>query len=107
MIPIARPKFIIPTAEPEFTNPCACRIPHSLPSPPLSKGERVGVRGNSSPVHSRTLASQLVSVFALVFQHAPLPTSPVDGGGTATPSPPAGRVGVGAMFKSHCKGAYY
>jgi len=43
----------------------------------------------------------------LVFQHAPLPTSPVDGGGAATPSPPAGRVGVGAMFKSHCKDTYY
>jgi len=42
----------------------------------------------------------------LVFQHAPLPTSPVDGGGAATPSPPAGRVGVGAMFKSHCKDTY-
>ena len=48
----------------------------------------------------------LISVFALVFRHAPLLTSPVDGGGTATPSPPAGRVGVGAMFKSHCKDAY-
>ena len=45
----------------------------------------------------------IVSVFALVFQHAPLPTSPVDGGGATTPSPRAGRVGVGAMFKSHCK----
>ena len=48
----------------------------------------------------------LVSVFALVFQHAPLPTSPADGGGVTAPSPPAGRVGVGAMFKSHCKDAY-
>ena len=35
-----------------------------------------------------------------------LPTSPVDGGGAATPSPPAGRVGVGAMFKSLRKGTY-
>ena len=35
-----------------------------------------------------------------------LPTSPVDGGGATTPSPPAGRVGVGAMFKSHCKDTY-
>jgi len=43
----------------------------------------------------------------LVFQHAPLPTSPVDGGGVTAPSPPAGRVGVGAMFKSHCKDTYY
>jgi hypothetical protein len=32
--------------------------------------------------------------------------SPVDGGGAATPSPPAGRVGVGAMFKSLRKGTY-
>jgi len=47
-----------------------------------------------------------ISVFALVFQHAPLPTSPVDGGGVTAPSPPAGRVGVGAMFKSHCKDTY-
>ena len=31
---------------------------------------------------------------------------PWDGGGAAAPSPPAGRVGVGAMFKSHCKGIY-
>jgi len=49
----------------------------------------------------------IISAFALVFQHAPLPTSPVDGGGAATPSPPAGRVGVGAMFKSLRKGTYY
>jgi hypothetical protein len=48
----------------------------------------------------------VISVFALVFQHAPLPTSPVDGGGVTAPSPLAGRVGVGAMFKSHCKDAY-
>ena len=34
------------------------------------------------------------------------PYQPVDGGGAATPSPPAGRVGVGAMFKSHCKDTY-
>ena len=27
----------------------------------------------------------------------------MDGGGVTAPSPPAGRVGVGAMFKSHCK----
>jgi len=47
-----------------------------------------------------------ISVFALVFQHAPLPTSPVDGGGVTAPSPPAGRVGVGAMFKSLRKGTY-
>jgi hypothetical protein len=42
-----------------------------------------------------------ISVFALVFQHAPLPTSPVDGGGATTPSPLAGRVGVGAMFNTN------
>ena len=40
--------------------PACAESPHSLPSPPLSKGERVGVRGDSSPVHSRTLAAQLV-----------------------------------------------
>jgi hypothetical protein len=33
-------------------------------------------------------------------------TSPVNGGGAATPSPPAGRVGVGAMFKSLRKDTY-
>jgi hypothetical protein len=46
MIPIARPKFIIPTAEPEFTNPCACRIP-PLPalSPLVKGGEGWGERG--------------------------------------------------------------
>ena len=38
MIPIARPKFIIPTAEPEFTNPCACRIPPLPALSPLVKG---------------------------------------------------------------------
>ena len=43
---------------------------------------------------SRTLTTRLVSAFALVFQHAPLPTSPVDGGGAVAPSPRAGRVGV-------------
>ena len=48
----------------------------------------------------------IISVFALVFRHAPLPTSPVNGGGAATPSPPAGRVGVGAMFKSLRKDIY-
>jgi len=48
----------------------------------------------------------MISDCALVFRHAPLPTSPVDGGGVTAPSPPAGRVGVGAMFKSHCKDAY-
>ena len=47
-----------------------------------------------------------VGVYALVFRYAPLPTSPVDGGGAATPSPPAGRVGVGAVFKSLRKDTY-
>ena len=51
-------------------------------------------------------AIDVISVFALVFRHAPLPTSPVNGGGAATPSPPAGRVGVGAMFKSLRKDTY-
>jgi len=61
--------------------------------------------GGFLPISLRRLRVRgLISVFALVFQHAPLPTSPVDGGGAATPSPPAGRVGVGAMFK--CKGTY-
>ena len=52
---------LIPIAETEFTNSCACRIP-PLPalSPLVKGGERVGVRGDSSPVHSRTLAAQLV-----------------------------------------------
>jgi hypothetical protein len=64
---------------------------------------------NSQPFDFRWAGAsppRIISVFALVFQHAPLPTSPVDGGGAATPSPPAGRVGVGAMFKSHCKDTY-
>ena len=34
------------------------------------------------------------------FSTAPLLTSPVHGGGTAAPSPHAGRAGVGAVFKS-------
>jgi hypothetical protein len=51
---------IIPIAEPEFTNSCACRIPPLPALSPLSRGERVGVRGDSSPVRSRTLAAQLV-----------------------------------------------
>ena len=63
-------------------------------------------RGRAARFPSRS-GGNLISVFALVFQHAPLPISPVDGGGAATPSPPAGRVGVGAMFKSHCKDTYY
>jgi site-specific DNA-methyltransferase (adenine-specific) len=41
------------------------------------------------------------------FAFAPLPTSPVDGGGAATPSPLTGRVGVGAMSKSLRKDTYY
>ena len=49
---------------------------------------------------------QELSVFALVFRDAPLLTSPVHGGGTATPSPRAGRAGVGAMLISHCIGTY-
>ena len=40
--------------------PARAESPHSLPSSPLSRGERVGVRGDSSPVHPRTLAAQLV-----------------------------------------------
>ena len=36
--------------------PARAESPHSLPSPPLSRG----VRGDSSPVHSRTLAARLV-----------------------------------------------
>ena len=47
-----------------------------------------------------------ISAYAVDFGHrataAPLLTSPVHGGGT--PSPRAGRVGVGAMLKSHCEG---
>jgi hypothetical protein len=34
--------------------------PHSLPSPPLSRGERVGVRGDSKPTRLQTLAWRLV-----------------------------------------------
>jgi hypothetical protein len=41
--------------------PARAESPHSLPSPPLTRGERVGVRGDSSPAHSQTLATQLVS----------------------------------------------
>ena len=33
--------------------------PTPAPSPPLSRGERVGVRGDSTPAHSRTLVAQL------------------------------------------------
>ena len=44
----------------------------------------------------------IISVFALVFQHAPLPTSPVNGGGAATPSPLTGRVGVGERCLNLC-----
>ena len=50
------PHSIIPIAEPEFTNSCACRIPPLPALSPLVKG----VRGDSSPVHPRTLAVQLV-----------------------------------------------
>ena len=85
-MPITEPKFTKKTAVDDplvyYTNR-ADRIhkllrvqnpPHSLPSPPLSRGERVGVRGDSSPVHPRTLAVQLVIVhlqlelFLLPFQ---------------------------------------
>jgi hypothetical protein len=50
--------------------PCQAVVPLSA----LSRGERVGVRGDSSPVHPRTLAAQLVIVhlqlelFLLPFQ---------------------------------------
>jgi len=36
-------------------------------------------------------------------QLTPLLTSPVDGGGTVTPSPPAGRAGVGAKRRTKCR----
>ena len=60
----------------------------------------------SPPTPPVSSPNPLISAFALVFQHAPLPTSPVDRGGAAAPSPPAGRVGVGGMFESHCKDTY-
>ena len=44
----------------------------------------------------KILNARLVSAFALVFRYAPLLTSSVNGGGIVTPSPRAGRVGVGA-----------
>ena len=76
---------------------------------PAGEGGK-GVRANRPKTAPTPLAPPckcaIISVFALVFQHAPLPTSPVDGGGATTPSPLAGRVGVGAMFKSHCKDTY-
>ena len=46
----------------------AGRIPPlPYPLPPCSRGERAGVRGDSSPVHSRTLAAQLVLVRSAEF----------------------------------------
>jgi hypothetical protein len=108
--PITR--HLLPIARAEFT------IAPLLQVPPASRGEpRTGSvpparRGNlkeggfNRACFCKLWSPRLVSVFALVFQHAPLPTSPVDGGGVTAPSPLAGRVGVGAMFKSHCKDAY-
>ena len=51
-------------------------VPKDAPSPSTESG---GL--GATPAHSES---------------SPLLTSPVDGGGTATPSPPAGRAGVGA-----------
>ena len=44
---------------------------------------------------------------ALFLYPADVPLSAVHGGGTAAPSPRAGRAGVGAVFKSLCKDTYY
>ena len=50
------PAPLIPTVLPKSINAQAS----SPPSPPLSRGERVGVRGDSKHAHRRTLAVQLV-----------------------------------------------
>ena len=92
-----------PLGSPRFARGTARGAPTRFPlraGGTLRKGSSTDVFVNSGS------AIGIISVFALVFQHAPLPTSPVDGGGVAAPSPPAGRVGVGAMFKSHCKDTY-
>jgi hypothetical protein len=59
---ISTPKWVTLYQSPSQSSriPARAEFPHSLPSPPLSRGERVGVRGDSSPVHPRTLAVQLV-----------------------------------------------
>jgi len=65
-----------------------------LKVPPAGRGNRVDARLGSPCEAGGTYL--VLGALALVLQHAPLPTSPVDGGGAATPSPRAGRVGVGA-----------
>jgi hypothetical protein len=65
---------------------------NQAPSVPLAK--RGGTLRRGAIVNSALAIG--ISACALVFRNAPLPTSPVHGGGAATPSPRAGRVGVGA-----------
>jgi gamma-glutamyl:cysteine ligase YbdK (ATP-grasp superfamily) len=52
--------------------PALAESPHSLPSPPLIRGERVWVRGDSNPKHPQTLNRQLVSPQALLHLYARL-----------------------------------
>ena len=95
-------------------------LPPSCRFPPLREGNQAARPLGSPCVQGGTLrrgfsfirtfvnsGSAIGKCLCVGFSTAPLPTSPVDGGGAATPSPPAGRVGVGAMFKSHCKDTYW
>jgi autotransporter translocation and assembly factor TamB len=86
---------VIPNAIPKFVNAHASNPPSPLPSPPLSRGERVGSGGI---LHTQEFLNfdSAIDIGAHRESDAPLLTSPVNGGGTQPPSPPAGRAGVGA-----------
>ena len=81
-------------------------LPPSLRFPPLREGNRGG-RIAWFPLHAGGRNNCLCGEFSTYGNcYPPLLTSPVHGGGTAAPSPRAGRAGVGAMFKSLRKGTY-
>jgi autotransporter translocation and assembly factor TamB len=86
---------VIPNAIPKFVNAHASNPPSPRPSPPLSRGERAGSGGI---LHTQEFLNfdSAIDIGAHRESDAPLLTSPVNGGGTPTPSPPAGRAGVGA-----------
>jgi gamma-glutamyl:cysteine ligase YbdK (ATP-grasp superfamily) len=64
---------LTPTAEPKFAKDGKrSESPHFPPSPPVSRGERVWVRGDSNPKHPQTSNRQLVSPQTLLHLYARL-----------------------------------
>jgi hypothetical protein len=74
---------------------CLRGSPLPTPSPPLSRGERVGVRRDSGSATFANSAHAIGKCLCVSFSICPPPNLPVNGGGVAAPSPRAARVGVG------------